>query len=264
MSSSTRDNMKITKSLKGSENSPVLVIGNGPSAKNLTANQITRFRSLGGKIAVMNGFADSPLSKILAPDYYCLAEPGYWNPANESDIQHLERIEDLIASASNDVVIVQPAHQIPIFASHKSYFFVDSRSVAGLYRSSRPDRPWGLPGSVAMMAIATMQFLGHSVIYFTGLDSVVSRSYFVDDLNQLLWDSREHYFYEDIAYKKNRPGLAEPGVFIVEPGLLRNFADVLYSDAIFRNDLYWLMKDRCVNVGNDRTNDAAPRACLIE
>jgi len=264
MSSNARNNLRVTKSLKGTDKSPVLVIGNGPSAKNLTPNQIIRFKSLGGKIAVMSGFADSPLSKMIEPDYYCLAEPGNWNSATLSDVEHLERIKSFVSSATKDVTIVQPANQTPIFPSHKRYIFVDGRSVAGLFRSSRPDRPWGLPGSVAMMAIATMQFMGHSVIYFTGLDSVVSRSYFVDDLNQLLWDSREHYFYEDIAYKENRPGLAEPGVLIIEPGLLRHFADVLYSDAIFRNDLYWLMKDRCINVGNDRTNDAAPRACLLE
>ena len=264
MDSNTRKNLDITSSLKGTEDCPVLVIGNGPSAKSLTLKQITRFRSLGGKIAVMNGFADSPLSKTMIPDYYCLTDPGYWNPSNLSDFQHRERIQDLISKDPSNVTIIQPANQARIFSEHKKYIFIDGRSVAGLYRNSRPDRPWGLPGSVAMMEIATMQFLGHSVIYFTGLDSVVSRSYLVDDLNQLLWDSRGHYFYEDKAHQKDRVGLVEPGVLLIEPGLLRNFADVLYADAVFRNDLYWLMKNRCVNVGNDRTNDAAPRACLIE
>lgn len=263
MTQETRNKIKRTRALKDSVTAPVLVIGSGPSVKNLTPRQIVQFRDSGGKIAVMNGFADSYLAEIINPDYYFIMDLDYWRSTNPNDLENLARIRDFLLRQSPDCTFVQPADQVDLFEGHPHYVYIDGRSVAGLYRKARPDQPWGLPGSVAMTAIATLRFLGHSIIYFTGLDSDASRHYFVNDLNQLIWDSKNYYYYEDRAFQEKRSESLEPGVLQVPAGLLNNFADVLYSDAVFRRDLYWLLSDKCVNVGNDHTNDAAPRACLL-
>ena len=264
MNKEVKKRIKDTSKRQESEFCEVLVIGNGPSANSLTENQYLRFKSSGGKILVMNGFVDSPLADFIKPDYYCLMDLGYWNPVHESEFGRLTKISELLTASSDSITFMQPANQSKLFENYSNYLFFDGRSIAGIRRIARPDKPWGLPGSVAMMAIASLKFLGHKVIYFTGLDSDASRHYFVNDLNELLWDSRNYYFYTSEEKAESRTDIVEDGVYKVPPGLINNFVDLLYSDAVFRRDLRWLMSENCINVGGDRTNDAAPRACLLK
>jgi hypothetical protein len=264
MNKEVKNRIKNTSKKRNSDLCEVLVIGNGPSANSLTEKQYLRFKKSGGKVLVMNGFVESQLANFVVPDYYCLMDLGYWSPIHESDSERLNKINELLTASSGSIIFMQPANQIKLFQNYENYLFFDGRSVAGLHRIARPDKPWGLPGSVAMMAIASLKFLGHKVIYFTGLDSDASRHYFVNDLNELLWDSRNYYFYNSEEKDVGRQDIVEDGVYKVPTGLINNFVDLLYSDAVFRRDLRWLMAEKCINVGGDRTNDAAPRACLLK
>jgi hypothetical protein len=263
MGNISRKRISDTKKREDTENCPVLVIGSGPSAGNLTRDQYMRFKNAGGKVLVMNSFVDSPLMDFVIPDYYILMDMEFWNPVHESELIRLGKIEKLLSNSSNTIIFIQHANQRKLFEEYDNYLFYDGRTTAGVKRQARPDKPWGLAGSVALMAIATLKYLGHSTIYFTGLDSDASRHYFLNDLNELIWDSRTYYFYLGENEAERRETKVDEGVFKLPGGLINNFYDLLHSDAIFRRDLMWLMSDRCVNVGGDRTNDAAPRACLL-
>ena len=263
MDRETRNKIRNTANQINSQKCPVLVIGNGPSSNSFTAKQYERFKNSGGKILVMNGFVDSPLAKFVVPDYYCLMDLWFWNPIHESELVRLSKIETMLAASNSQITFIQPANQKNLFREHKNYLFFDGRTTAGVRRKARPDKPWGIAGSVALMSIATLKFLGHEVIYFTGLDSDASRHFFVNDLNELLWDSRSYYILGNEESAERRETKIEEGIFKFPGGLVNNFYDLLHSDAIFRRDLMWLLAEGCVNVSDDRTNDAAPRASLL-
>lgn len=263
MGKPVRERISVTRRLRGTKSGEVLLIGNGPSAGGLTVSQVERFRRQGGKIAVMNSFYRSTLSKVVSPDYYFVVDPEFWKPSHEAHANFKEEFAQYVENFAAECTIVQPAGQIPILPTKHEYVFLDGRSVAGLIRIARPDKPWGLPASVAMLAIATLRFLGHSRIYFTGLDSNMHNHFFIDHKNEILFDTNEYYSYSKNQRDDNRQDAGSQGVQPVINDPIRHMADLLYAQGIFLRDLYWLCSNDCVNVGNDQTNDAAPRACLL-
>ena len=163
MDRETKLRIQTTRRLRSSEKNDVLLIGSGPSAKHLTADQVEHFQNNGGSIAVMNGFFLTELSKKITVDYYFIADPCFWE---ERFLEIKTEIESYVKNSRDQIIIVQPAHLKPIVENHGNYLFWDGRSRAGLVRSSRPDKPWGLPASVALYAIGTLKFLGHKRLFF--------------------------------------------------------------------------------------------------
>jgi prepilin-type processing-associated H-X9-DG protein len=236
----------------------VLLIGSGPSAKLLTADQVQHFQNNGGSIAVMNGFFLTELSKEITVDYYFIADPCFWE---EKFLEIKTEIESYVKRSRNHIKIVQPAHLKPIVENYANYLFWDGRSRAGLVRSSRPDKPWGLPASVALYAIGTLKFLGHKRLFFTGLDSSYVNYYKVNDLNYVSHSPQGQHSYDEDERTIN---LGESGsIEVKHQRPFRHLADLNFAHGIFLRDMYWLCHDYCINVGNDTTNDSAPRASLL-
>jgi len=256
-----KQKIKVTKRLHNSASSEILLIGNGPSAAALTISQIENFKKQGGKVAVMNNFYLSEISNQFVPDYYFLMDPDYWKPLYKSSVGLRTKVCNYIKRNISDITIVQPASFDPIIMDEGKYIFVDGRSSQGLIRSSNPVRPWGLASSVALYAIATLKFLGHRRIYFIGLDSSFLNNFFVDNLNGIVNKPSGQHFYKDSLDIENAMELIESEAVTKLP--YRHLADLHYAHAIFLNDLYLLCREDCVNVGNDTSNDAAPRACLL-
>ena len=259
----TRQRRRTLKSHQNSQHGQVLVLGNGPSVNNLTVVQIKRFQSFGGKVAVMNGFLFSDLSEKILPDYYFLVDPAYWNAEDPEGTDLKSRLINHVTEANPDCILVQPANYPLISHHHSKYLFVDGRSIAGLRRVAQPNKPWGLPSSVAMAAISTMKFLGFSLIYFAGLDSDSYKNFFIDDLNQVMFSSKGNYFFNASENLSETSWQEHNDVRPMRDWPIRHMADVLYAAAIFMRDLEWLAGEHCINVGSDRTNDSAPRACLL-
>ncbi len=260
---SFRERISVTRHLRGTKSGEVLLIGNGPSAGSLTLAQVERFRRQGGKIAVMNSYYRSALSTVVSPDYYFVVDPEFWKSSHEENANFKEEFAQYIENFAAECTIIQGAGQTPILSTEHKYIFLDGRSVAGLVRIARPDRPWGLPASVTMLAIATLRFLGHPRIYFTGLDSNMHNHFFINHSNEILFDTNGYYSYSKNQRDDNRQDAGSRGVQQVINDPIRHMADLLYANGIFLRDLYWLCSNDCVNVGNDQTNDAAPRACLL-
>lgn len=258
-----RGRLKLTRRLRATEFGEVLLVGNGPSSLSLMPEQIKRFQSSGGKIAVMNSFFKSGLSQMFEPDYYFIGDPELWSPTKEDSRSFQSEFQNYLEGLSTPCWIMQPAHQPPILPRHKYYIFGDGRSIAGLFRFARPDRPWGLPASIAMVAISTLQFLGYSRIYFTGLDSNMHNYFFVGHKNEILHDTNGYYSYTQDVKRQDRQEPDSLGVLRMTAEPIRHMADLLYAQGIFLRDLYWLCSDSCINIGNDESNDSAPRACLL-
>lgn len=259
-----KEKIRATRKLRGSESTEVLLIGNGPSSLSLNAEQIRRFRGTGGKIAVMNSFFRSSLAELLEPDYYFVGDPELWAPAHQENMSFRSDFQLYIENLSSPCLIMQPANQPPIVPNYGRYIYGDPRSVAGVLRMARPDRPWGLPASIAMVAIATLRYLGHQRIYFTGLDSNMHNFFFIDHKNEILFDTNGYHSYSVSERGSDRQEPNAPGVQRIINDPVRHMADLLYAQGIFLRDLYWLCDGICINVGNDETNDAAPRACLLK
>lgn len=251
----------ILKEMKNSKNLPVLLIGNGPSASTLTIEQIDNFRRSGGSIAVMNSFYKSDLADLIKPDYYFVVDPEHWTPKLLSNFSLKSELQEYFTGKKLDTVIVQPAQFDELCSGHSNYLFVDGRSCQGLWRGKRPDRPWGLPASVSMIAISTLDYLGHSKIYFTGLDSTFVSFFEVDDMNNVINPGIGQHFY---SHSPEVADLTAPITGIEKyKAPYRDLADLYFAHGIFLRDLSWLCADKCINVGNDKGNQSSPRACLL-
>ena len=248
------------KEVKNSRNSPVLLIGNGPSASTLTIEQIDNFRKSGGLIAVMNSFYKSNLAGQIEPDYYFIVDPEHWEPKLISNSSLKSELQDYFARKP-ETIIVQPAQFDELCSEHSNYLYIDGRSCQALWRGKRPDRPWGLPASVSMIAISTLDYLGHSKIYFTGLDSTFVSFFEVDDMNNVVNPGVGQHFY---SHSPDVADLAAPIKGIEKhKAPYRDLADLYFAHGIFLRDLSWLCADKCINVGNDKGNQSSPRACLL-
>jgi hypothetical protein len=261
MDRSVKQRLLQTKSLKNTRSNPVLIIGGGPSARKLTVEQVMNFKASGGSIAVMNNFFRSEISQIITPDYYFAVDPEYWNPVFSASKYDRQDLEEYINISGSTLTVVQPVIFEPLSQNHTNYIYVDGRSTQGILRRARPDKPWGLPAAVALYSISTLKFLGHRDIYFTGLDSNFVNFFFVSELNNVVNRPQGQHFYEDAADISNA---LEPIDTAGHQSLpFRHLADLYYGHSIFLRDLYWLTKESCINVGNDESNDSAPRACLL-
>ena len=261
--SEIRTRRRAIEAFRGSYQGDVLILGNGPSVNNLTLAQIMRFQSNGGRILAMNGFLYSELSKQFLPDFYFVIDPAYWDSKNSEDAKLRKQLQIYLENTNSNCLLVQTATAELLCPDHMNTLFVDGRSIAGLKRWSEPNRPWGLPSSVALAAISTMKYFGFKTIYFAGLDSSSYLNFFVDDLNQVKYTSANTYFFSrDEAAKLDPVDLTQGREMGDWP--IRHMSDVFYAASIFMRDFEYLSDGRCINVGNDRTNDASPRACLIK
>lgn len=260
----TRKRRRSVRMKKNTERGEILLLGNGPSINNLTVDQIIRFQSHGGKIAVMNGFLFSDLSEKFLPDYYFIVDPGYWVEDNVEGNSLAKKLKKYLEETNPSCILVQPGTNPLISEMHSNYLFIDGRSVAGLLRIAKPNRPWGLPASVAMIAISALKYVGFETIYFAGLDSDSYKNFFVNDLNEVMFSSENYYFFTQTDGQGGSTAETFEGARPMRDWPIRHMSDVLYAAAIFMRDLHWLVGENCINVGGDRTNDSAPRACLLK
>lgn len=259
----SRQNRRRTKKLRNSQKGEVLLLGGGPSVANLSIAQIERFKRNGGKIAVMNGFVFSELATSISLDYYFILDPGYWD-SSELSTEFRRKLQELSLNPLSSFMLVHPSNQTNLVEKSMDVIHVGGRDLSGLMKIASPYSFWGLPASTALIAISTLKFLGFKRIYFAGLESNTYKNYFVNDLNEVLFAKDGNYFYTEPKLEQNESFQSDTGILSMEGSPIRHMADVLYSCAVFMRDMSWLMKEKCVNVGNDATNDAAPRACLLK
>lgn len=231
--------------------SPALIIGNGPSQKDLTLDQVKYIKSLGGKIFVMNSFDKSHLKGSFSPDFYFLLDPAY---ELEDNVEKGTITEYLSLNLSTTLVLSSLSKKIRIL--HPKCLYINGIQAVGLTRFLSPLLPNGQPQGVIFSALKVAKFLGHSPIYVTGVD----QSHYLHHRHN---QSGEVIIVLEGLHSYHEEPEGEIGKTI--PYLTRNMGDVLYAQAVLLRDLReFASKVPVVNVGiSDFTNDSFPFACLL-
>lgn len=242
----------LTRNLESTkEGIPLLVIGNGPSANDLTLEQVNLLRLKSCEFAVMNEFhRNIYLSSMLSPNYYFLSDPGFY----EKNFENRKRDLSDFLQANPDCFEVRPANINPklLFGSRVLYF--NPISGAGIFRKFNPLKWRSYPDSVLFAALCFAIFRGYNPIYLIGADNSMYKYHFYSkDMRIQVRRSTGFHSYEE-----------PETVSETLPNITRSMSDVLYAHAVFLHDLKRFCAAKVVNVGiTDETNDALPKACLL-
>jgi len=223
---------------------PILVIGNGPSQRDLNRDEIEAFVKGGGKVLVMNGFDRTTLATWLRPDYYLLIDPAYNSNQNPDTVSILKYLEK-----NQSVSLVTSATFRNFEELTNIVYYINTISAVGLWRKTSPLLPSVHPQGVLFAALEFAIFLGSSHIYVVGVDQSHYLHHRHNRNQEVIIKLKGLHAYDE----QNIDGVGRTNSF-----LTRNMADVLFAHAIFLRDLGRLNKKaKITNVAvTDETNDA--------
>lgn len=246
----------------GTFSGSILVLANGPSINSLSERQIQNFLNGGGKLAVMNGYIESPLSEIFIPDFYFMMDPVNWTLPKSGDIVFKNKLEKYLKDNEGKITFVQPVRLPKYSPDHGRYLMVSSLCSSGLFRAKNPFLCWGLASSTMLLSLAVLKRLGFSEIFVGGVDGNSYLNYEVDGLNQINFKSLNHHFYEDSGLTAEESQSSHFGVDF-DRSILRGIHDVLYAEAILRRDFLYISEGKFFNVTGGLQNDLMPQVSLI-
>jgi hypothetical protein len=240
----------------------ILVLANGPSVNLLSVQQIQNFLNGGGKLAVMNGYVESPLSEIFIPDFYFMMDPVNWALPKSGDFVFKNRLEKYLKDNGNKITFVQPVGLPKYSLGHGEYLMVSSLCSSGLFRAKNPFICWGLASSTMLVSLAVLKRLGFNEIFVGGVDGNSYLNYEVDNLNQIHFKSSNHHFYEVAGSDADDAQSSHFGVDF-NRSILRGIHDVLYAEAILRRDFHDISQGKFFNVTGGLQNDLMPQVSLV-
>lgn len=240
----------------------ILVLANGPSVNSLSVQQIQNFLDGGGKLAVMNGYIESPLSKIFIPDFYFMMDPVNWVLPKSGDLVFKSRLEGYLNDNESKITFVQPVRLPKYSPEHGKYLMVSSLCSSGLFRGKNPFICWGLASSTMLVSLAVLKRLGFNEIFVGGVDGNSYLNYEVDVMNQLNFKSSNHHFYEEARLDADDSQSSHFGVDF-DRSILRGIHDVLYAEAILRRDFHFISEGKFFNVTGGSQNDLMPQVSLV-
>lgn len=87
----------------------VFVLGNGPSLKN-DLDQIINLRSDNDSVMVVNSFSKTPSYVVLKPEYYVIADPGFFVNDPTEDVEELQDVtfQALVDNTSWEMWLILP------------------------------------------------------------------------------------------------------------------------------------------------------------
>jgi len=239
----------------------VLILGNGPSVNNLSPEQLKKFQQNGGDIFVMNDFALSKLAKSFEPNFYFVCDPYYWNLEDPLARFKTLRIQKYM-NEQKDMRVIQSAFLPKFYQGFKENLQTGTIPFHGFFNFSNPCGFWSHAPSTTLVAIATAARWGYENIYFAGLDSDTYLNYSLNSLNEIMLTGKQYFFYGENTDAELASRLQKE-VFYVGADY-RDYADILFANALFRRSAKRLLQGKGINVGGDLTNDSAWRASLIK
>lgn len=240
----------------------ILVLANGPSVNSLSVQQIQNFLNGGGKLAVMNGYIESPLSEIFVPDFYFMMDPVNWALPKSGDFVFKDRLDKYLNDNGSKITFVQPVRLPKYSLEHGEYLMVSSLCSSGLFRAKNPFICWGLASSTMLVSLAVLKRLGFNEIFVGGVDGNSYLNYEVDNLNQINFKSSNHHFYEEVRLDADNAQSSHFGVDF-DRSILRGIHDVLYAEAILRRDFLYISEGKFFNVTGGLQNDLMPQVSLV-
>ena len=242
----TRQRVKRLRSMKGSCQGPLLVLGAGPSLEALSPEWLTYFREQGGMVMGSNGFAYVEATLGASADYLVLADPAYFDSAGQGDESAAVERDRAMARAFEGTLFVPAAKEVPLGRGSRRTIYFEFDGLEGFGWRADPTRPRGFSGVTILSAISIGLYLGYGPIYVCGIDYDYFRTFQMDGMNRIVV-GRSHYFEESESYW-NAMG--------------KDMADVLFDAARILRDLKNFASCDVVNLGGPSSLvDSFPRAC---
>lgn len=167
-----------------------LIVGGGPSSKNLSPDKVRRAQEAGVEVWVFNMYCDSELARHVVPDMYLVSDPAFFvSPGHLR--AGVKRAWEFIAD-----------HEIPYIvptgrsgqAGRPPVYLVNGLSLIGWSRNIDPTRPRGYSNMVAMSSLAVTLHLGYSRIFLSGFDNTMYRNIYRDRAGVLRYGSGTHHY----------------------------------------------------------------------
>jgi hypothetical protein len=186
------EGIKKTKSLKGTENGPALVMANGIRLPDAIKQGFSRYPDISGakKFCINHYILHSDLVGIY-PDYYLLLDPLYFTDETELDegliakaaldgecsIKDAEEDLRLCMKVRNNILdnpkikLFVPYHSLGRFLNHKNVFGILGETNTASNNLFDVTRTLGWRPMTAYVAISIAMYLGHNPIYVAGFDN---------------------------------------------------------------------------------------------
>lgn len=250
--------LKRTKILKNAIKSrPVLLVASGPSADNVL-NELVMLKNLNSVIdvAVINNYYKSNFAHDIIPKYYFLSDPYFWNKISDKKFE-INQLKNYFISYNKIKLVIPFTYEK--FLKNQETYYINNLTFYKKRKKLDPTKANLMPSSVVINAITFLKYLGYWPIYVCGLDVSYHRSLTVNHLNETLQNNSKLYFQFESNYLEsfysqiNLTKLGEKPESIMQ---------ALFDESIMLRDLAYLSGFGIVNVSQDTTNDALPRACL--
>jgi hypothetical protein len=251
---STNQKMRLnkTKKLKNTKKGKsIILVASGPSSDFVMQRLRENSKPIKGMdLAAVNWFYESEYSTSLIPDYYFLSDPIFF----EDNFTELD--EYLCEHSEINLVIPFTRDKVGI---PNRINYINNLMFYKKRKKLSPIKANLTPSSVVLHAFAYLHYLGYFPIYVCGLDVSYHRNVTVNENNELYLNKETLY-----GVKRNKSSVFNSKNVNLSRRQItpRNMSEVLLNEAIMLNDLKYFSGFGIVNIGNDSTNDALPRASL--
>lgn len=186
-----RADMTRLRSMRNSRaDAECLIIGGGPSSKNLSPDKVCRAQKAGVEVWAFNMYCDSELAQHVVPDMYLLSDPAFF-VSPEQMRADVNRTWEFITH--HEIPYIVPTGRSG-YAGHPPAHVVNGLSLVGWSRNIDPTRPRGYSNMVAMSSLAVTLHLGYSRIFLSGFDNTIYRNIYRDRAGVIRYDSGTHHY----------------------------------------------------------------------
>lgn len=188
------------------ENERIIILGNGPSLANAIKNDLSKLQS--SPSLAVNFAANAEEFQMLAPRYYVLADPHFFNGVDDPNVKRLH--ENINCKVNWKMTLFVPSN----FKNATAW--LNNRNVDVEYFNSvgtegfkwltdmayRTGRGMPRPRNVMIPAIMIAILLGYKEIYLAGADHSWMKTISVDEQNRVI--SVQPHFYKDNDAERER------------------------------------------------------------
>lgn len=188
------------------ENERIIILGNGPSLADAIKNDLSKLQS--SPSLAVNFAANAEEFQMLAPRYYVLADPHFFNGVDDPNVKRLH--ENINCKVNWKMMLFVPSN----FKNATTW--LNNRNVDVEYfnpvgtegfkwltdMAYRTGRGMPRPRNVMIPAIMIAILLGYKEIYLAGADHSWMKTISVDEQNRVI--SVQPHFYKDNDAEKER------------------------------------------------------------
>lgn len=188
------------------ENERIIILGNGPSLDGTIKNDLSKLQA--SPSLAVNFAANADEFHVLAPRYYVLADPHFFNGRNDPNVKRLH--DNINRKVNWEMTLFVPSRY------RKAMDWLNNPEVGVEYFNPigaegfrwltdiayRTGRGMPRPRNVLIPSIMIAILLGYKEIYLAGADHSWMKTISVDDCNRVI--SVQPHFYKDNDDEKNR------------------------------------------------------------